>query len=689
MFLRELFRIPLEDQKWLTKRQTHLLTKLSLTSVGSLISFFPVRYEDRRKEESIQISLIENRSVVVRVRVMEHSSFYYRSRQHPKILVQDQETRAWLVGFRRFHLKTQLKVGETYWVYARFQYRYNEVQTSFFDIEPVGEGESDLFGKFLPVYGLTERLKQKELRKLIDKAMNAFLDSIEDELPETLRKKRNLIDKSLALKWLHNPEEDIYVKKARVRMAYEELLGIQLIVHYRKARVEHLNVDRSYPLHEKVDSWRNSLPYKLTNAQKRSVEEVFSDMNRSYPMQRLLQGDVGSGKTTVALAALLRAAENGYQSVLMVPTEVLAVQHVRKIRPQLLDLGIKVELLAASTPKDRRIFLLQRLYIGEPLIIVGTHALFQESVVFAKLGLVVIDEQHKFGVRQRIKLTQKAQAPDVLVMTATPIPRTLTLTVYGDLSVSLIDELPANRQTIQTEWMIRDRLDEVYDIVAEELAQGHQSFFVYPLVEESEKLDLKPVEQAYRELTVVFKSYQVRMVYGKMSAEEKESVMQDFADGKIQVLVSTTVIEVGIDVPNATVMVIEHAERFGLSQLHQLRGRVGRGESKSRCILMTAAKVSPDTRFRMQTMVAFQDGFKIAEEDLKLRGPGELLGERQSGMPEPRVADFIRDERLLEVARGDARAIIDYDFELKKPKTQCLVKGLLDSQWLPGYLAGG
>jgi ATP-dependent DNA helicase RecG len=467
---------------------------------------------------------------------------------------------------------------------------------------------------------------------------------------------------------IHSPVSEEYLARSIKRFKYEEFFFIQLILALQK---EHNGETEPGYAFEKpspnLDKLYHQLPFSMTKAQKRVVKDLRVDMKRSHPMNRILQGDVGSGKTLVAMMAMLMAIDNGYQVALMVPTEVLAEQHYYTISVFLKDMDVTIELLIGNTPAKERKLLQEKINTKEPLIIIGTHALIQEKVTFSKLGLVIIDEQHRFGVMQRSTLVDKGIHAHLLMMTATPIPRTLALTIYGNLDVSTLDEVPPNRQPIQTYWRFEDKAEEINTFIVDKVGKGEQVFIIYPLVEESEKLDLKAATENYNHFKKGrFAGLRTSLLHGKMKSVEKEKIMQDFSKGKIDVLFSTTVIEVGVDVPNATIMIIEHAERFGLSQLHQLRGRVGRGLKKSYCILKTPDEVSETAQRRLQIMTETTDGFQIAEEDLRIRGWGDFFGTRQSGLPVFKIANPIFDQDILQTARKDAFEIVNNDPHLRK-----------------------
>lgn len=519
-------------------------------------------------------------------------------------------------------------------------------------------------GRRVPVYRKLGEFRPKQLREIMHRTLTALAEeSIPETLPTELRQRRRLIGRAEALRRIHFPSEDASLDEyersrspAHLRLIFEEFFWLAMGIHLKRGK----RIKESKGLVNKIDQAMklriaSVLPFKLTEAQRRVVKEIFRDMRSTQPMNRLLQGDVGSGKTIVALIAMLAAMENGHQTALMAPTEILAEQHARNIKRLLAKTPFRVELLTGSLRAAAKRKLQVDLAAGEIHACIGTHALIQESVSFAKLGLVVIDEQHRFGVMQRAELRARGLNPDVLVMTATPIPRSLAMTVYGDLDVSVIDEMPPGRTPIETVVYGDDQRNEVKRLIAREVRAGRQVYVVYPLVEESEKIDLRDATQRYEYLRdQVFPKLSVGLVHGRMKSADKDEVMQRFISGEINILVSTTVIEVGVDVPNASVMIVEHAERFGLSQLHQLRGRVGRGAEKSFCVLLTSDKKTSVAEERIGIMAKTSDGFVIAEKDLEIRGPGELLGTRQSGLPEFRVGNLVRDQKLLENARREA-----------------------------------
>jgi ATP-dependent DNA helicase RecG len=519
-----------------------------------------------------------------------------------------------------------------------------------------GENTNLNLGRIVPIYPLNENINIKTLRKAIYNALATFKDNIENIVPDFLREKYQLLDKKNAVEQLHFPESLEMLEKSRFSLVFEELFIIQLKLAI--LREDNRKNNKSIPLNIKenglVREFIKNLPFELTNAQKNAIDDILKDLNSTKPMQRLLQGDVGSGKTVVATIMILAAIENGYQGALMAPTEILAQQHYNNLVQWLTPLGLSTEMFLGSNSKKIRTSIETNLKNGQTHIAVGTHALIQENVEFANLGAIVIDEQHRFGVKQRTLLKTKAQSPQMLTMTATPIPRTLALTVHGDLDLTIIDELPVGRKPIETTLITQSGHKSAYKLIKQEVEKGQQAYVVYPLIDESETLSAKAATvEAELLQNEIFPQFKIGLLHGKLKNDEKERVMADFKAKKYDILVSTTVVEVGVDVPNATVMLIENAERFGLSQLHQLRGRVGRSDLQSYCIISTSTK-SQETKERLEIMTQTTDGFIIAEKDLEIRGPGEFLGVRQSGLPDLIISDLIKDAKILELARKEA-----------------------------------
>ena len=601
-----------------------------------------------------------------------------------------------------------LKEGETYVVsgHPEHDVRFNQLSITHPEIEPINTDDVEKYhqGAILPKYPMTQAMRSAGitmnlLRAILDQTIEEALTDEPEFLPDSLRQKHQLMNRERALRELHRPTSLEAVADARRRMKYEELLQFQLFLatrnKSRKAPEKGLSMTPRSP---SARALLESLSFSLTGAQKRVINEIVRDLSSGAPMNRLLQGDVGSGKTVVALLCMLNAVDNGFQTVLMAPTEILAEQHARSIQSMLGELDVKVETLVGGQKKAVRNEVLSRIASGEAQIIVGTHALFEAQVEYRKLGLIVIDEQHRFGVAQRSELRklgrqshdEDQRTPHILVMSATPIPRTLSMTLYGDLDVSVIDELPKGRTPIETRVVFDSQLDGVFAFVREQLDAGRQAYVVYPLVEKSEKLELKSAIEHHEKLqTEVFDAYRVGLLHGQMPWLEKEGAMKAFNAREYDVLVATTVVEVGVDVRNATVMIIENAERFGLSQLHQLRGRVGRGSDKSYCFLVAPNTIRHQMKkrddvaeqakaaTRLRTMAETTDGFKIAEVDLRLRGPGDLMGTRQSGVPEFSFADLVLDGLIIAAARADAFALIEHDPHLRKPEHEPLRNRLI------------
>ncbi|QER41686.1 ATP-dependent DNA helicase RecG [Thermodesulfobacterium sp. TA1] len=654
------------------------LAKKEIHTIEDLLFFLPRDYEDRRRLIPIS-DLKEGQKAVIFGEVIKSGIAYTSKRKVFEASLTDGTgfiTLRWF-NFNEFYLKNLLRPGKNFYAVGEVTRFGRTIEMVHPEIIPEGEEEKlELeLGKIVPIYSSVEGLSERQIRKIIKNAVEEYADLLENFIPRSFFKKRKLLPLNVAIKNLHFPEneenlsllkkeESIYHKS----LAYDEFFFLELALAFKKGKVKKEKGISFKTDGEKVRSFLAKLPFELTSAQKRVLEEIRRDMASGLPMNRLLQGDVGCGKTVIAFIAALIAIENGYQVAMMAPTEILAEQHYHNFRRYAQLMGVNVALLSGGITPAKKREIYHGLTTGFIDFVIGTHALFQEKVEFKKLGLVIIDEQHRFGVLQRAALREKAKGvtPDTLVMTATPIPRTLGLTIYGDLDLSIIDEMPKGRKPIITKLFLEYNKHKAYEAVKEELRKGHQAYVILPLIEESEKLDLKAVTTYGEELqSKVFPDFKVGILHGKMSSLEKERVMHQFKRKEIDVLISTTVVEVGVDVPNATVMVIEHAERFGLSQLHQLRGRVGRGEDQSYCFLI-AYKISMESEAfrRLQILCQTNDGFKIAEEDLKLRGPGDFLGTKQSGYLEFKKADLIKDYQILLWAREDAFSLIEKDPEL-------------------------
>lgn len=659
------------------QRAALLGRELNIHSLNDLLYYFPYKYIDRSRVFKVSelTSTLQHVQVVGEIRSFEELG----EGAGRRLVAHFTDGTAFvdLVWFRGIKfVKNRLKLDTRYVVFGKPSIFNGRVNIAHPDIDDAALLKLDNMG-LQPYYNTTEKMKRSGLNsnamsKLVQNLFQIYNTPIPETLSGDIIKKHGLVSLDEALHTIHFPKNLQELQKAQYRLKFEELFYIQLnILHYAKDRQQRYVGHRFAKVGEMFNRfYRENLPFELTGAQKRVVREIRADVNSNCQMNRLLQGDVGSGKTLVALLSMLLAKDNDYQASLLVPTEILAEQHYATLKRMLGSLPVRVELLTGSTKQKERVALFDALAAGEVDILVGTHAILEDNVVFSNLGLVVIDEQHRFGVVQRAKMWAKNNIPPhVLVMTATPIPRTLAMTLYGDLDVSVIDELPPGRKPITTTHIFRSRAESMYAFIKKQLQEGRQAYIVYPLISESEKLDLKNLEEGYRQLCSIFCDYKLSKLHGKMKPKEKEEEMRRFASGETQLLVSTTVIEVGVDVPNASVMVIENAERFGLSQLHQLRGRVGRGASQSYCLLVTDYKLSEDTRKRMEIMTTSNDGFEIAEADLKLRGPGDMEGTQQSGIAfDLKIANLARDEQLLQYVREVARNVIAADPACNSPE---------------------
>ncbi len=676
---------PLQYLKGVGPQRAALLERLGLQTIGDALDAFPRDYQDRREFVPFHKLALGATAVVAGTVFGVTPPRRGRSSAAPTFVTfRDGTGYFTAVWYGQRYVAQVLKRGQRVVLYGkktRTTDRKVVLDKPEFEVLDEGETTSIHMGRIVPVYRLTEGLLQRARRTLQHRVVEGFADAAPEWLPEALRRRRAVPPLAESYRAIHFPPSMDAAVAARRRFVYEDFFVLQLGLALRRRRQGTRTGHSIAPPGALVTRLLGGLPFRLTAAQHRVWEEIRADLARPTPMNRLLQGDVGSGKTIVALMALLTAVEAGYQAVLMAPTEILAEQHLTTVRALLEPLGVPVALLAAGQRGRERDAALAALRTGAASVAIGTHALIQEGVELERLGLAVVDEQHRFGVLQRASLRGKGKHPDVLVMTATPIPRTLALTLYGDLDVSVLDELPPGRQGIATYWRAEAKRREIYDFVRKELGAGRQAYVVYPLVEETEASDLKAATaMAERLQRDVFPERRVGLVHGRLSLDTKDAVMRGFKTGEIEVLVATTVIEVGIDVPNASVMLIEHAERFGLAQLHQLRGRVGRGAARSYCILLAADHLSEDARRRLEAMCDTQDGFRIAEVDLEIRGPGEFFGTRQSGLPEFRVADLLRDGRLLEEARQDALALAERDPGLRHPEHRALREVML-SRW--------
>jgi len=697
---------PVQYVKGIGPKLAEVLATKGISTVGDLLNYLPFRYEDRLNPRGIaELRPGEMATVIAEVR----NSGLFRTRRMPifQLTVGQGRSRLKCLWFNATYLQDKFKAGELIALYGKVEQdtKSGELQIIQPQFEMLGdagaEGSEDKaaasleVGRIVPIYESAGqgRVTARWFRRIIRKALEDLTPDLVETIPAAVRERLALVSAREALWKVHWPEPgeslaDLQSSRtpAHIRLIFEELFFIELGLELKR-RQQKAETGVAFRLDDRVrQAIKKILPFHPTAAQKRVLKEIADDMQKSHPMRRLLQGDVGSGKTIVSFQAAIIAIENGYQVALMAPTEILAQQHYFSARRILENAGYRIVLLTGSLESDRKREIRRHIAQGNAQLVIGTHALLEEKVEFAKPGLVIVDEQHRFGVLQRLKLMKKSgegaegrsqssqssgagsaaevevknlAEPDVLVMTATPIPRTLALTLYGDLDLSVLDELPPGRTPIVTRKITDDRSSEVWNFLRKQVEAGHQAYVVYPVIAESEEGELKAAVKMYRELSgKIFSDLKVGLLHGRLDSDLKDQVMRMFQKGELQILVATTVIEVGVDVPNATVMVIEHAERFGLAQLHQLRGRIGRGAAKSFCILMTGGKVSEEGERRLEAMVRTNDGFQIAELDLELRGPGEFFGTRQAGMPNFRVANLIRDRQLLELAKREAAAVM-------------------------------
>lgn len=670
------------------KRAKVLGDELNVKTFADLLVNFPYKYIDRSKIYKIQEVNTEMPFVQIVGRILGFETFEMGPRKERVVAHftdgQGIMDLTWFNGGK--YARTHYKIGQPYVIFGKptlFNGRINVVHP---DIDPAEEMQLSGMG-MQPYYSITEKMKKagftsRSLERLTKNLMTLLKEPIPETLPPSMTGRLNLMSRDEALRNIHFPESAKSLEKARLRLKFEELFYVQLnIVRYASDNRRKYRGNVFPKIGEHFNTfYHQNLPFPLTEAQKRVIREIWNDMKSGRQMNRLLQGDVGSGKTLVALMTMLIAIDNGYQACIMAPTEILAEQHLQTITEFLKGMDVRVELLTGIIKGKRRNAILDDLASGNIDILVGTHAVIEDNVVFARLGMAVVDEQHRFGVAQRAKLWSKSMnPPHVLVMTATPIPRTLAMTLYGDLDVSVIDELPPGRKPVLTQHVYDAQLPQLYESIRRQIRMGRQAYVVFPLIEESEHIDLKNLEDGYQTLRHVFPEFRMSKVHGKIKPKEKEEEMQRFASGETQILVATTVIEVGVNVPNASVMVILDAQRFGLSQLHQLRGRVGRGADQSYCILVTCYQLSADTKKRMDIMCDTNDGFRIAEADLKLRGPGDLEGTQQSGMAfDLKIADIARDGQLVQMARDEAQAIIETDPLMHSPDNAIFVRRLFE-----------
>ncbi|WP_338232486.1 ATP-dependent DNA helicase RecG [Companilactobacillus muriivasis] len=661
----DLRKISLAELPGVGPKKLEALQSLGINNVYDLLFYFPFRYEDMQAkslDDAADQEKILLKGVVASEPVVARFG-YKKTRLNVRILVDSESIM--VTFFNQPWLKDKFETGTDAAVYGK----WNENRRSLMGMKVIDVHDNSVDS----VYSVNKNIHQKTLINLIKAAYEKYHDQIDTIVPAYIRTKYKLLDDEQIVSGIHFPKTQEQGDEARRSAKFREFFLFQCGLQSIKRSDEQKNVGivEKYD-HDFIQKFIDSLPFKLTEAQDRVTKEILNDMESTHHMNRLLQGDVGSGKTIVSVIAMLASVTAGYQAAIMAPTEILVQQHFDKISKLLSPLHIKTALLTGSLTKKEHDFIADDIESGKTNIVVGTHALIQDSVDFKELGFIVIDEQHRFGVNQRKALREKGQNPDVLAMTATPIPRTLAITTYGDMDVSRIDQLPAGRKKVETYWIRSQKIDQMYRFVTKELSGGAQVYVVTPLISESESMDLKNAELIYDKFTELFgQKYHIGLLHGQMPNDQKETVMKDFSDKKIDVLVSTTVIEVGVDVPNASVMVIYDANRFGLSQLHQLRGRVGRGEKQSYCILIADPKNESATE-RMKILTSTNDGFVLAEEDLKMRGAGDLLGNRQSGLPEFKVGNPINDINILEVAQEEASRLYEDEKLLNNPETKAL-----------------
>lgn len=668
---------PVQYVKGIGPKRAHYFKRIGVETVRDLLNLVPRRYLDYTTVNKIRdLKIDDDTTVLGRIQVLESRRTLRRSNL-TSLLLRDETGSIVVRWFNRPDLKKKFKVGE--WLMASGKvsfYKQMQLVNPIYEIVDEEEMSNKALGNIIPIYPLTEGLNTWDVRRTVRTALDRCGEGIEETMPGYLLDRRNLPALPTAVRHLHFPTTIAEANAARRRLVYDEFFFFELVIAQRKLK---LSRENGIPLKEIGNLTRpflSRLPFRLTPEQEKALDQIRRDMDRPRPMNRLLQGDVGSGKTVVALYAILIAAENGCQAAFMVPTEILAEQHYLVHAPILKAVGIDPVLLTSSIKREERAEANRRIRSGEALVVIGTHALIEGDIEFRKLGLAVIDEQHRFGVMQRAALVNKGLNPDFLVLSATPIPRTMALTLYGDLDISTLEQKPPGRGEVETR-IVRDQgKGSAYEFIRRQLSAGRQAFVICPIIEKSEKVDLKSVDEVYREVQAALPGFTVGVIHGRLKTADRIRVMDDFRRGRVTILVSTTVIEVGVDIPNATVMIIQHPERFGLAQLHQLRGRIGRGAEKSFCFLFLDRFVSPETYERLLFFEKNNDGFALARMDMKLRGPGEILGKRQHGLPDIRIGDPEDDQELLFNARDDAFGLVDQDPELMHPDNSLIRKQL-------------
>lgn len=640
-------------------------SKLNIKKIEDLIYFFPKSYQDRTEIKSLSMcNDQEHTGIVVKIKGFS-KDIYIRGKRLTitKAIIEDKGTIGEAIWFNMPFIKNTLKTGEIYYLYGKIKKKFNHIQIETPDYKRIDVSAFHGQG-IIPIYKLTSKLKQKEIRKFIDLALVGVMGQIEEYLPSKLRHKFNLCEINFALENIHFPKDFHNYRIARKRLVFDEFFLIQMALKLIKKKNKERSNGIILKTHPKIDQFIRHLPYQLTNAQKNVINDIKNDFTSGKIMNRLIQGDVGSGKTIIAAIALLIASLNGYQGAMMVPTEILANQHYLTLRQLFIEFNINICLLTGNINNKDKIKIIEKISEGKIDIIIGTHAIIQEGVNFNKLGLVITDEQHRFGVKQRALLNNKGDNTHVMVMTATPIPRTLSYILYGDLDISIIDELPPGRKKVETHFIKSTLEKRLYNFIQKQVKHGRQVYIVCPLVEESNNIEAQSVIQLKEYLQEnYFRNEKLSYIHGKLKNSEKDDIMQQFKEGLIDILISTTIIEVGVNVPNASIMVIQNAERFGLAQLHQLRGRVGRGSYQSYCFLITDNN-NDVTKERMKIMTKTNNGFIIAEKDLIIRGPGEFLGVRQHGLPELKIGNLINDTEILSIAKKACEEVLVKEHEL-------------------------
>lgn len=652
------------------------LNNLGIYTVEDLLEYFPRKFEDRRKINKI-IFLKDKDKVLLKIKIINKPNIIKLNSKKNilKVMGIDDTGIIEIVWFNNSYLADKIKINEYYYLFGSVKIINNKIEIVNPEIENINHSKKA--GKIIPIYSLTKGLTNNELYKIIRNTINIYRKKIDNVLPDDIIKHYSLLDKKDAVEYMHFPINGQTYKKAKATIAFEKLLVLQLGLLTIKNNLRDSLKGSSFKDNTLAKKFLDSLPFELTDAQKRVINEINDDMGINKPMNRLIQGDVGSGKTVVAISAMLTAVASGYQGAMMAPTEILAEQHYKTISNYIKDLNIKIDFLSGSTKKSEKKTILEKLKLGKIDILLGTHAIIEKDVVFNKLGIVVTDEQHRFGVRQRAMFSNKGSNPDILVLSATPIPRTLALMLYGDLSISIIDEMPPGRQIIKTYSVNANKKDNAFEFIIEKINEGRQAYIVAPLIDESEKMDVDSVVEVYNKLSnKQFKDHTINLIHGKMKSREKEKIMNNFYNGNIDVLISTTVIEVGVNVPNAVVMLILNAERFGLAQLHQLRGRVGRGKEQSYCILVNESK-SKKSKDRLDILTKTNSGFIIAQKDLDIRGPGEFFGIKQHGIPNYELTIIVNNLDIVEKVKSLSIDLINNNPKLEGDKYLTLRKNIL------------